>query len=195
MDEEQTLKTETLADRSHRCGNLIVVPKPNEKAVAYGYLMFDKQGLLPIIFHEGVPSLSWFMDWCRKPDSILLGAYRLPEMELLGFGWIVSQEVLIGKKEFRKAELGEAFFRGTPAADTHQFGRMMIDWAFQELDLDVVMGTTPEPNTAAVRFAHQMGMTMIGRAEKVTLWQGEPCDAWLSQLTREHWQELRNAKE
>lgn len=180
--------------KSYKRGDCLIIPKPNEKAVAFGYLMLDRQDLLKRIFHEGVPSLTWFMEWAQKPDSTLLGCYKLPDMDLRGFGWIVSTKCLVGsspENDVRKAEIGEAFFRGIPVQETHAFGDLMIDWAFLELGMTLLLGSTPEPNRAALAYAKDMGFIFSGSIPNITLWNGRPCTARISYLTRDMWEEIR----
>jgi len=176
-------------------GNLIVAPNPCDKALAYLYLMFSKQEILPRVFYEwqGEIGLRDFLDWYTRKDAVVLGCYKQDTTgsspEIVGLGWMSSVNVFSanGSGEWRRGDLGEAFLRHIPMAETFQFGHMMLEWAFEEAKMNVLFGSTPAANRPAVIYAKRMGFKEIGLAPGATMWRGEPCSAWLSALTREEW--------
>ena len=183
---------ERLPGQVYRKGNLIVAPKPSDEMLAWAYMRLKREELLDRVFHEGCPSLTWCLEWFTQPNTAVLGCFKQVDgrAEMRGLGWLNSFTVLHGKSDWRKAELGEAFFRGVGMHETEQFGRLMLTWAFDELKMDVLFGSTPEPNRAAVLFARRMGFKMIGVADGYGLWNGEPCGCWISVLTRQRFEEL-----
>jgi hypothetical protein len=177
-------------DGIYRIGSLIVAPNLPEVVVAGAYLRFAKEDLLGQIFYEGIPSMVWFLNEFRKPDTHLLGCYqRVGDMaDLRGLGWV--NKITAGADGFRRAEVGIAFFRGTTLRSV-KFGGMMVDWIFENCKLDMIYGTTPVPNEPAWKYARALGMTLAGPVPNFTSWNGELCGVWISSLSRKDWQTMR----
>jgi hypothetical protein len=167
-----------------------VVPRPSDKMLAFAYLRFDREKLLDRIFYEGVPSLTWFLQ--KYQEIPCLACYRVTgkgqaDIELFGLGWIGMQETLVSG--WKKGEIGMAFFRKTDPRLVRDGSKLMLEYAFEGMGFDVLYGTTPEGNPAAIAHARRMGFEMHGPLEGYCTWQGVPCGAMLSVMTRERWRQ------
>lgn len=179
------LKTDGLI---YSCGDLMIFPYPPETALAYLYSIFEKQGLLPILFHEGVPPLSWFLSTYRKPEISTLGCYRKLEdgtAEILGIVWI-NQSWKIGQN-WTKREVGMCFVRQQPIQDLETLALMSIQWAFDHLNTDTLVGTTPETNRAALLFGRKLGFHQAGPLPGYTCYDGKLCGAYFQSLPKDEW--------
>jgi RimJ/RimL family protein N-acetyltransferase len=88
-----------------------------------------------------------------------------------------------------KAEVSMAFLREFQRnGEALELARMMIEFAFDRVNLDALFGCTPIRNRAAVVFTQKCGFRKIGVAPMYCSWHGEPCDALLTVLTRAQWQ-------
>jgi len=174
-------------------GDIRVVPRPSDKMLAFAYLRFDREKLLDRIFYEGVPSISWFLQ--KYAEIQCFACYRVTgndqdEIELFGLGWVGAQETLANG--WKKGEVGMAFFRKTEHRLTVDGSKLMLEYVFEELDFDVLYGTTPEQNPAAVAHARRLGFDIHGPVEGYCTWQGKPCGAMISSITRERWNTMED---
>lgn len=170
-------------------GALSIVPNPPEDWLAAAWLKFKEAGLLPIIWHERVPTLRWFLEWAAdKRNIIYAGLFHgdgESDVSLCGLGWCLSLTPL---GEQFKADVGMAFFPewqhdNIPA----ELAEMMIDDAFQCRNMVLMVGATPIKNPAATHFIHKVGFHRVGVIPNYTTWEGKLCDAVISSLTLEDW--------
>jgi hypothetical protein len=184
---------EKLPGQVYRQGDMIVAPKVSDDLLAYAYLRMQNEGILPLVFYEEVPSISWFLEKYQEAGTCVLGCYRQLEdrRDLEGLSWINSVTTMGGGR-YRKAEVGQAFFR--KVHDPAGYAKIVIDWAFDNLKLDALFGTTPEPNKAAVQFARKLGFHMIGPLDCYATWQGELCGCWISVMTLGRWAEMQHGR-
>lgn len=187
----------------YRVRDLVMAPHPKERILADLYYRFESQGLLEVLFHEGdKPSLVWFLNTFLEPSTSTLACYRESAEKTeasyevdgkwftpLGLTWI-NKTWPIGNN-FRKAECGMGFVRRVPIEDTVSCARMTIHWAFQNLAVDALIGTTPAPNRAAVIFGQRIGFQQTGPLEGYTCWNGKLCAAVLQSMTKDRWLRLR----
>ncbi len=176
----------------YRCGDLSLAPYPTERILAEGYLRFEKEGTLDLIYHQGNYSLTWFLnDFVTKQNAILA---LCKGSDVIGFAWF-NYLAKIGNTEFTKAEAGIGFFRKTHPRDALLAAAMGTDWAFRELGLSVMYGITPEPNKAAVRFLERLGRDTFGPIPMFTVFPSEggylPCGAFVSSMTKLKWRSMR----
>lgn len=186
--------------------DLVMSPRPPERILAHLYFQFETQNRLSALFHENdSPSLLWFLQTFLAPETSTLICYRVSECEIatggsymvdgkwytpIGMTWI-NKTWPIGIN-FRKSECGMAFVRGVPVDDTVDCARMTVQWAFENLAIDVLIGTTPEPNRAAVIFGQKVGFQQTGPLEGYTAWHGKLCSVILSSMTKDRWEKLKS---
>src|SRR5512146_2731674 len=92
-----------------------IIARPADNLLAYAYLRFEREGLLPLIFPEEVPSISWFLGRYQDKDMLTLAAVD-GQGGLQGLGWVSHLTAMGAAGRYRKAECGMAFFRGTRGA-------------------------------------------------------------------------------
>jgi RimJ/RimL family protein N-acetyltransferase len=105
------------------------------------------------------------------------------KLTLCGFTWLLSKTP-VGKL-FTKAESGWAFFRNQK--NTTRWAKLSVEYAFRYLGVDVLFGSTPVKNRAAVIAAKRVGFHVIGELPYYTAWEGEPCSVAISHLTKAAW--------
>lgn len=176
-------------DQTYRHGDLAVIPKPPERVLTQAFYRFQDEGLLPIIFYEGVPTLAWFLETYKELP--VLAAVKVDraagEYHIRGLGWINTQAM---PGDHRKGEVGMAFHRGGDSKETKILTSLMIEWAFKELKMDVLFGTTPVKNRATVRFMRHIGFDVHGPLPDYCTWQETPCGCWVSSLTQRQWRDM-----
>lgn len=176
----------------YTCGNLMAAPRPSDVALAAAYMRLSMENLLEPLFYDGPPpSLSWFLQTFLDPERPVIGFYRRSDSggwSLEGFAWWNTIETM-GEGRFRKAECGIGFFRRV--VDTLAYGRLGVEWAFDQLKVDALFGTTPEKNPAAVRYIKRLGFVLFGPLPSFCSYHGELCAAWISALTRGGWEEQK----
>lgn len=182
-------------------GNVLVAPRPAERVLVDLYYRFESQRLLPVIFHEGdPPNLRWFLDTFLDPEKSTLIAFReydeAPTTGLsfpmdgkfyvaIGMGWF-NKTWKIGVN-FSKSETGMAFVRRTPIEESLAAGKTMLAWCFDNIPVDAVIGSTPEPNRAAVLYGQKIGFQQTTPLEGYTAWNGKLCSVVLQSMTRKRW--------
>ena len=165
-----------------------------EELLAVAYLRMQQEGLLSMFFWEKAPTLRAFLDWCAKPESVVVGVFletiaptldEPPKVELCGLGCIHSIRSMGGK---RHGDTSEVFFREFQSIGiTGDAGQALLEFAFTKCNMDAIYGVTPSKNLAAVRFMRWMGFTAFGPIPELCCWNGENCDGWISVLTRSAW--------
>lgn len=167
----------------------------SDELLATAYLRLRQEGLLRYIFYAGEPSLYWFLDRYAKTKSTeVIACFKEDEnrkLEMVGLSWFNSREKVANL--YDKAECGNAYFRKFHNyLDTTKAARLMTEFSFRYLGIDALFGCTPEKNRAAMLLAKRVGFEVWGPVPMYTAWEGEPCGAWISCLTRARWEELKN---
>ena len=170
-----------------------------EDLLAVAYLRMKTEQLLQMVFWEKAPTLKSFLEWCAAPNSVIVGCFTEtdrsnvgspPLIELAGLGWLTGITMRGGK---RRADAGEVFWRETQAAGlTSQFGRLLLDFAFEEVKASTIYGITPVRNVAAVRFMRHCGFESFGPIPELCCWMGETCDGYISAMTFANWARRKN---
>lgn len=165
-----------------------------EELLAAAYLLLQRDGLLDTVWYNGAPGLSDFLRWHRDKDKLYLGAFVRPtldagdsELHLAGLGWLWSIQ---GPPGGRKAEVGFAYLKehhGTRIPE--ELTRQMIQYCFDDLEMDALYGTTPEPNKLAIRFSKRLGFSQVGPLPAYCTWHGQPCGAIISYMSRAQWEQ------
>jgi RimJ/RimL family protein N-acetyltransferase len=174
-------------------GDLVVSEKVSDDLLAYAYMRFDREGLLPYLFYEGPsPGVKWFLDTFTDPKMDVLGCFERGadgKLTLAGLTWFNSKTHVA--KVFTRSECGQGFFRDYHDRDhTCRWARLSARYAFKFLKVDIIYGTTPVKNRAAVIAAKRTGFQVVGELPMYTLWEGEPCAAVISCLTPERLDEV-----
>ena len=169
---------------------LSLCPNPGDDILALIYLQAKTENLLGAMFWEKTPELTAFLAWCKRPEIVTVACYC--GGFIAGFGWLDNIKVRAGKK---LGDAGELFFRQYQVKGvTPQFGRMLLDYAFESLKADCVYGTTPADNLPALHYMRQAGFVHLPPLPMICCFRGESCPGVLSYLTRETWESRRTAQ-
>jgi hypothetical protein len=164
---------------------LSVVPTNQDEILAHAYLRFKADGLLPDIFPEGETTLTWFLQlFAQRPVLVAYQGERLA-----GLGWM-NTIVDMGTAG-RKGECAMAFFPEIPFAEKLGLGRLMIDWAFENLNLTTLFGITPAPHKRALTFARLLWFDLYGPIPGLSAWRGRNSAAYTSVMSRAQWESRR----
>jgi RimJ/RimL family protein N-acetyltransferase len=77
--------------------------------------------------------------------------------------------------------------------DTQELGQAVLDHWFGVMDFDVIAGTTPRGNRAAIQFIKRLGFQIIGDIPDFTQFDGKRCASATSFMTRKMWQDRKGA--
>lgn len=179
----------TLEEGGYRQGNLLVLPIQGPQADLYlakAYMQFLADKTFESIFYERPLSLSEFLNWTLNPKTLILGAFTGfgADARFCGIAW-VNQPVDMGG-DLKKSEIGMGFFRHLGGDQALAFGRLMLRWVFEKLDLAVLFGTTPKQNRAAIQYSKKLGFSGVC-IPHYTTWRGRMTDVWISYMTAEAW--------
>jgi hypothetical protein len=168
---------------------LCVTENLTDELLAYGYLRFQEEKLLPYLFYEGNPGLKWFLDHFGSHKMDVLGCFQKQAkgtVDLAGFTWLNCKSQV--GTVFTKAEVGQGYFRSHHnTRDTVRWAKLSADYAFRFLGVDVLFGTTPVKNRAAILAARRAGFKVIAEIPDYTCWEGERCSVALTHLSKEEW--------
>lgn len=148
--------------------------------LAYAYGRWQAEDLFPEIFHRTPGwSLIDFLDWNYRPTVEPVGCYV--DDELVGIGWICQARIVDGAVA---AEVGAAFFRGTPLAVWKEALDKLMRFGFEEKGFAVVYGVSSPHNPAAELLTRLCGMQPVDHLP----WPEEvPEGTVITRLRREEW--------
>lgn len=76
---------------------------------------------------------------------------------------------------------------------TMDLGRAVLDHWFGKMEFDVIAGTTPRANRAAISFIKRLGFQIIGDIPDFTMYEGVRCASANSFMTRDMWTKRKGA--
>lgn len=178
-------------------GDLCITDRVSDEMLAMAYMQFKMEGLLGDIYHESVPSLSWFVEHFTKARGVevlsITKRIRDGSMVTCGLGWLNSRTNVGGA--FTKMEVGYAFFEKHHALRTTiPATRLAIEFAFRFLGIESMFGTTPEHNRGALAVARRVGFTLHGPIPHFSVWKGKPCAVWISSMNKNQWEQLKESQ-
>lgn len=182
----------------YECGNLVMARCQDDEVLAYAYSRFKREGILDILFYEQNYSLIQFVQKYLEENTATLACFSkdpLGNLNLVGIGWINE---FFKMRDFLRCNAGMGFFRrkdGEQPQNLVMLGQMMVEWAFDHLNIDAMHGVTPAGNRAAVAWSKKVGFLVSGPVEGGTVWKGELADVWMSSMTKARWAEKRPWKE
>lgn len=127
--------------------------------LAAAYCRWRAEGLFEQIFHR-TPNISLieFLDWCYLPTVEPVGVFA--GESLVGVGWIVQARQIDGQVV---AEVGAAFFKGTPLSAWRRALHLFMDHAFVDRGFAEVYGVSAKDNRAARVIRRWCGMRPVER--------------------------------
>ena len=169
----------------HDCQLFCLSPVPDSILIKT-YELLEKDGLLPFLFYEGVPSQQEYLDWLKSPAVRYVTGWVRPTLdsdysEIAGIGLAYNVAQIEGKWI---AEVAQAFSRPAQASGvTAPLSRIMTKFAFERLGLDALFGVTPVANRPAIRFIESVGFKRLGVLPGYRKWNGRPVSCVVSVKT------------
>lgn len=178
------------SDRFYSHEDLVVRPVISDDDLGKVYCGLKEQGTFPRVFYEYDLSLREFLVALSEPIRATLGCYlaRDGTLQIMGLSWLNRNETL--RNDYRRGDAAMCFLRGQPIERLEMFGKMAISWAFDKVGLDVLTGSTPAANRAAILFSKRLGFDVVGPIPAATVFDGKPCDIFMSSITREKWHNI-----
>ena len=123
----------------------------------YAFCRWRGEGLFHLIFHEHPNmTLEQFLDWNYSPGVEPVGCYVGDNP--IGIGWI-CKAFRIGDRV--EAEVGAAFFRGTPPHAIQDALDLFLEHALIERGYDAIYGRSASFNPAATFLTKYCGMSTV----------------------------------
>ena len=181
-------------DYQYRRGDLQLIPySPNcgvykEDVLLALHKRLKEEDLWDTLFHEdaGV-SLLGFMNFFSTDKTLLQILSVVKEdgtTDLAGMAWV--SELCKCGGVLSRGEISFLFFRDYQSPSfTDRFGDMILEFWFEILGLDVVMGITPEPNRPARIYVKRVGGTECGRIPNWTTFKGNVVAGVITSITKE----------
>lgn len=168
-----------------------------EYLLASMWIALANQGLLPIVWPGGAPSVTGLIAMAARTHMFMCSSQPDGSAPIIaGIGWIGTHESVgldsEGNKQI-KAEVGMVFLKQFQGHGLCQeFCDMMLDYGFEKLNMVAAYGTIPVPNRLARAFAKRMGFQSVATLPDYTCWPdkfGTPrvADAEVFCFTRNTW--------
>jgi RimJ/RimL family protein N-acetyltransferase len=175
-------------------GNFVLAPyspaagTDAEETLISVYFRIKKEGLESIVFHENPDmSLFQFAAFMSSPRTCLQIFAIKDErgiVDTCGIAWLADIQNCAGI--LVKAVGSFCFWRTyQSAAYTDTFGSMVLDYWFNVLKLDTLVGLTPSLNRPADVYAKRVGLLEVARIPAYTTYDGKVCDGIVHQMTRD----------
>lgn len=155
------------------------------------FFRLKKEGLDHVVFHEHPEiSLLEFMNTFSNPKCLLQIFGILDEQgelaDICGMAWLSDVTSCAGI--LTKAIGSFLFFNDyQKPAYTDPFGEFVLDYWFDVLKIDTLVGLTPEINRASSIFVKRHGMKEICRIPEYTTFEGKVCDGIVSWISKKEY--------
>jgi len=147
----------------------------------YAYVRWRAEDLFPLIFHRQPDmNLEEFLEWNYRPTVEPVGCWLGEHM--IGIGW-VCQAWKIGDQVV--AEIGAAFFAGTPLHAWHSALDQFLRHAFEDRGFAEIFGLCAEINPYAKALLRHCGME---RARSLPWGESVQADMEIYKLDRHTWE-------
>jgi RimJ/RimL family protein N-acetyltransferase len=169
---------------------------PDEDLLATTYVLLKCEGQLPVIWHHRTPpTLTEFLELTKLPDVIYYACMardiETRQIDIAGLGWAINLVPLGVGRGFR-GNVGMAFLKKFwRRGIAKELATQCLDDLFMQCNVEALHGITPVVNLPAVRFIEKMGFYRVGVAPMYMTYDGEPCSAVLSCMSREMWNRPR----
>jgi len=180
-------------------GSLMILPYTpgvgvyTEDALIQLYQRLKKEGLFEIVFHEqpNMPLLQ-FMNFFSGPNTLLQILSTVKDnqvVDTVGMTWLTDLSTCSGLMQ--KAIASFVFFKDYQSPMyTDQLAKIVLEYWFDWLKLDIIIGMTPETNRAALLYAKRIGLKEIGRIPSFTTLSGEIVGGVVTYMTKDQYRDL-----
>lgn len=149
--------------------------------LTYAYVRWRAEDLFPLIFYRQPDmTLGEFLDWNYRPTVEPVGCWM--GEHLIGIGWICQAYKF---DTGVVAEVGAAFFKGTPAWAWHSSLDKFLTHAFEDRGFVEIFGLSAEKNPYAKALLRHCGMEPV----RGFPWREDvPADMQVYKLDRRAWE-------
>jgi RimJ/RimL family protein N-acetyltransferase len=158
------------------------------------YKKLHSEDLWDTVFHEN-PDMSLF-DYLVFFNSgkTLLAIFSIVNgdeiVEIAGMAWLA--DITTCKGDWTRALGSFVFFKDYQKPSyTDQFSEIVLDYWFNRLNVDLIIGETPEENIAAKLFVKRIGFTHVATIPKYTTIHGIVSNSTIVMMTKEEHRQLR----
>lgn len=180
-------------------GNLMLMPYSatagvlNEEALITLYNKLRSEGLWDIVFHEdtGVNLIKFlnFFSGGQALLQVLAITDNKGSFQPAGMAWVA--DVCVCGGVLNRATGSFLFFKEFQRPMyTDQFAEMIMEYWYEQLGLDIVVGVTPEPNRPALLYVKRAGFKEVGRIPNYTTLNGKVVTGIITSMTKEEYRQL-----
>lgn len=169
-----------------RVGNI------KEDALIALYKRLKAEGLWDIVFHEdaGISLLS-FMNFFSNGTALLqllVLTNEQGEIIPVGMSWVGDISNCSG---IMTRGVGSFLFfkEYQKPMYTDRFSEMILEYWFEVLNLDVILGVTPEPNRPALIYVKRAGFKEVGKLPSYTTFKGVVVDGIITAMTKQEYRQ------
>jgi hypothetical protein len=202
MEKEQTMKIEEseYEFKPRKGPYLIILYQPQNgteqhEALINLFFRLKKEGLDKIVFHEHPDiTLLEFMNFFSG-QKCLLQIFGLMDdqnnlIDICGMAWLA--DIISCSGIMTKATGSFLFFNDyQKPAYTESFGEMILEYWFEGLKIDTLVGLTPALNRLSSIFIKRQGMKELFRIPQYTTFDGKICEGIVSWLSKEEYRESK----
>jgi RimJ/RimL family protein N-acetyltransferase len=181
-------------------GNLLLAPYDattglvREEALISLYKRLKAEELWDIVFHEdsGLTLLK-FMNFFSTGNALLQVLTLVDDngiiVDAVGMSWVA--DIIVCGNILTKGVGSFLFFKDyQKPMYTDQFSEMILEYWFDVLGLNLVVGVTPEPNRAALIYVKRAGFKEAGRIPGYTTFKGEVVTGVITSMTKQDYRAL-----
>ena len=164
-----------------------------EEALITLYNRLKSENLWDIVFHEDTNvTLLKFMNYFSNGQALLqllVVTDNKGEYIPAGLAWV--SDIVVCSGIMMKGVGSFVFFKDfQKPMYTDQFSEMILDYWFNQLGLDLVVGVTPEPNRAAMLYVKRSGFKEVGLVPRYTTFKGAVVDGIVTAMTKDEYKNL-----
>ena len=164
-----------------------------EDALLQLYHRLHEEELYPIVFHENPEMTALeFMNFFNMPRTLLavLGIME-PKPEFAGMAWL--SEVTNCQDVITRATGSFVYFKKfqTPKITT-ALGKRVLDFWFNHLKINTLVGVTPASNRVALAYIKRLGFKQCGMVPSFTTLFGSVTDAVVTVMTQSDWSKMED---
>ena len=194
MTEENAVKKDYQFVR----GNLMLSPYVKgglfkEEALYILYNRLRSEDLWSVVFHENTEmSLLEFMNFFSHGNcslQILSIVNNDTVVDFAGMAWLTDMAVC--QNVLTRASGSFGFFKEyQKPMYTDQFSDMILEFWFEQMKIDTLIGMTPEPNRSALLYIKRIGFKEVARLPQYTTYKNEVVTGVVTMMTKDDYQQL-----
>ena len=153
---------------------------------AYGRI--KQEGLSDIVFHDNPNiTLGDYVSWFNLPNVLPQFIFKVKDdmtaEDMVGMIWL--SDVMKCETIARGSGSFIYFRRYMDGHTPEKLAKLVFQYWFEALNMDIVTGTTPMLNKAAIKYIRKIGMQEVGIMPQFANYKGRVSDALMSCMTRD----------